>query len=152
MKQPIVFFTILVIYLFVAGCHKDSGTDGSGSSNISFLSYQDYPCGSYGGAAKLNSSDDYLYHYSYDDGVLELDFRFSNTCGCAYEDSVVIEDNQIYLFLNDTASIHAKCICQHRSVFHLRLPENYESIRLELQINPYAHDEYYVCVDTLLDL
>ena len=148
MKQALVFPTILGLYLLLISCHKDSVTNGS-DGDISFLGYQDYPCGSYESKATINSSDDYLYGYSYEDGILELDFRFSNTCGCAYEDSVIIENNQICLFLNDTSNVHYKCICPHRGVFHLEI-DHYKSIRLELQINPYVHDEYYLCMDTLL--
>jgi len=118
---------------------------------ITYEKYSDYPCGLAKSSIILTDEEDYLYNYKYEKGIIEIDLRFLNTCGSAYKDSVNISDNSIYIFLDDTSTIHARCICTHQSLLEFEV-SGYNNLNLMLYINPYAYDEYFLALDTLIQL
>ena len=148
MNKAFAYYPLLILFLIFivfsnCGIDKNQHTD--------FLSFEDFVCGSGNKVAKVSTNNDYLYDWQLDGNKLKLDFRFRPVCGSAYGDSVISGDKTIHIFLADTASIHARCICEHQSIFWFSI-EDVESIGLTLDIKFYASDDYTTCVDTLIIL
>ena len=138
----LILFFLLIVF---SNCEMDNNPPAD------FLSFEDIVCGSASKVAKGSTNNDFLYDWQLDGNKLKLDFRFSPVCGSAYADSVIIGTNTIHIFLDDTSSIHARCICEHLSIFRF-LIDNVDDIQLILDIKFYTSDEYTTCVDTLLQL
>ncbi len=98
---------------------------------------------------KTLQTGNYLYEWEVNNDLLNLDFRFINTCGSIYMDSVLFMQDTISICLTDTARSHARCICEHQCQFEF-LVEGMDHIPLLMEIKFYAQDVYTACVDTLL--
>jgi len=140
---PLLF--LFLIFIVFSNCDIDK------NQHTEFLSFEDFVCGSGNKVANESINDDFLYDWQLEGNKLKLDFRFDAVCNSAYSDDVITENNSIHIFLDDTASVHARCICPHQSIF-LFLIEDVDDIRLILDIKFYASDEFTTCVDTLLKL
>jgi len=148
MNNVFSYYPLLIIsllFLIFSNCEMVNNPPAD------LLSFEDIVCGSASKVAKGSTNNDFLYDWQLDGNKLKLDFRFSPVCGSAYADSVIIETNSIHIFLDDTASIHARCICEHQSIFRF-LIDNVDDIQLILDIKFYTSNEYTTCVDTLLPL
>ena len=143
--------SVLLIFLFYSNCNRDSTSSEEKIDAVSYLNHYEFPCNSPNTEGKSSVRDDYLYGYTFIDDTLEIEFRFDDTCGSMYEDSTTIDDRMIYIALKDTASVHYRCICEHRSRFLFGVGDT-GWIRLILDIKAYAQDEYTTCVDTVLSL
>jgi len=136
------FYFLIIIFIVLLSCQKDQ--------SIEYLSFDDFVCGP-SKLAKELANKDYLYDWDFENGTLMLDFRFSNTCNSAYEESVSIENNTIHIALKDTAKSHARCVCEHKCLFQFKV-EGMDNVRLLLDIKFYTSEEYVSCVDALLQL
>ena len=148
MNKAFAYYPLLILFLIFI-VFSNCGIDKN--QNTDFLSFEDFVCGSGNKVAKVSTNNDYLYDWQLDGNKLKLDFRFNAVCGSAYDNRVMTGNNTIHIFLDDTASIHARCICEHQSVFWFFI-EDIENIGLILDIKFYSSDEYTTCVDTLLQL
>ena len=146
-----VFFICATCLLFFSKCENEITSDDKNEPGIQFISCVDVPCPSPGSIPKIISSSDYLYGYSYKDDILKIEFKFTNTCGSAYEDSTSINGSLIYISLNDTSQWHARCSCLHESTFWYNVV-NTSNINLVLDIKSYTSDNFITCVDTVLKL
>ncbi len=140
---PLLF--LFLLFIVFSNCDIDK------NQHADFLSFEDFVCGSSNKATKVSINDDFLYDWQLDGNKLKLDFRFSPVCGSAYAERVIIGNNTIHIFLDDTASIHARCICEHKSIFRFSI-EDVDNIKLILDIKFYTSDKFITCVDTLLQL
>jgi hypothetical protein len=140
---PLLF--LFLIFIVFSNCNVDK------NQHTAFLSFEDFVCGSNNKVTNPSINDDFLYEWQLEGNNLKLDFRFDNVCLSAYSNEVIAENNSIHIFLDDTASMHARCICQHQSVFWF-LIEDVDDIRLTLDIKFYTSDEFITCADTLLQL
>lgn len=107
------------------------------------------PGSSFRSFEQTETGQDYLYEWSYRNGSLNLDFRFDCTCNAAYEDSLVRGDRILEIFLRDTASFHARCICPHRSLFKVPM-EAMDSLRLIFSLFSLTEELYETRMDTVL--
>ena len=116
---------------------------------IEYIAYNDLGCPI--DLFKTLQNNDYLYDWQLNDDLLSFDFRFSNTCGRAYKDSVSIMQDTISICLTDTSTMHARCICEHQCQFEF-LVEGTDHIQLLMEIGIRVDGEYvyHPCVDTLL--
>ena len=148
MNKSFSYYSLIMLFLIFA-VFSNCGIEKN--QHLCFISFEDFVCGSANKVAEEFTTNDYLYDWQLVGNKLKLDFRFRPVCGSAYGDSVISGDKTIHIFLADTASIHARCICEHQSIFWFSI-EDVESIRLTLDIKFYASDDYTTCVDTLLQL
>jgi len=137
---------LFLIFIVFSNCNIDK------NQHTDFLSFEDFVCGSSNKVADISiNNDDYLYDWQLVGNILNLDFRFDAVCLSAYSSDVIAENDSIHIFLEDTASVHARCICLHKSIFRFSI-EDVPEIRLVLDIKFYAFDEFTTCVDTLLHI
>jgi len=116
-----------------------------------YVNHVQFPCGIPRVVDSTVDSEDFLYdHYLTGDGLF-FDFRFNCVCSSMFQDSVVVQGNNIFIALKDTATVHARCICEHQSVFQFDYMD-YETIHLELWVQFYTQDNYIECVDTTLSI
>ena len=142
------YYPLLILFLIIvafSNCNVDK------NQQTDFLSFEDFICGSDNKVTDSSINDDFLYDWQLVGNVLNLDFRFDTVCLSAYSSDVIAENDSIHIFLEDTASVHARCICPHKSIFRFYI-EDVPEIRLVLDIKFYASDEFTTCVDTLLQL
>ena len=145
MKTISPYYSFLFLLLFFSNCGM--GND----QTLEFLSFEDIVCGSQNKLTKAMATNDYLYEWQYEGNRLNLDFRFRTLCNSAFRDSVIIWDKTIHILLEDTAKWHARCVCEHQSVFLFSI-EDIESIKLMLDIKFAASEDYEACLDTVLIL
>jgi len=150
MKNYLIVLLAIISLLFTT-CQNELISTDDELNSITYVNCIDVPCHSPNTLNKSLSSDDYLHGYSYTNDTLRIDFKFENTCSSAYKDSTSINENNIYISLEDTSRWHARCICSHESYFWYHI-ENIDKINLILDIKFYAQDNFITCVDTLLNL
>ena len=145
--KPGIFFS-LFLFVFMINCTDDVKI--TKTSEIALFEAIHYPCETAKAVDKI-MDEEFLDMHLYQDGMLTLVFKFSNTCGSAYTDSIVTADNMIQIALCDTSTTHYRCICTHRCTYDFELT-NSEPVNINLLIKGYGQDDYTVCLDTLLVL
>ena len=152
MKINFIVFTLCFsTFLLFSNCENEVISVEKKEPIIKYLSCIDIRCPSSNNLGKIVSSDDYLYGYTYDNDTLKIEFKFSNTCASAYNDSTSINGIIVYISLDDTSKVHARCSCIHESTFWYHVVDT-DVINLILDIRPYTKDDFITCVDTLLYL
>lgn len=139
---------LIILVCILSNCDNQQGPlDNQQDLLHEYLSFNDMVCdGLFGKSLQGNY---FLHDWFLNDDILSLDFRFNNTCGSAYQNSVSIMQDTISICLTDTARVHARCVCEHQCQFQFRV-EGLDDIRLLMEIKFYAQDNYISCVDTLL--
>jgi len=149
MKKVTILLLILtgLIISFIISCESNTK---SRNNEILSLNSEQLPCHTVLDEQQQLDNDN-IINYNYENGILELIINFKNTCGSAYSDSLVLYDNEINIFLNDTSCTHYRCICNHQSIYEFDI-NDYSKIDINLYINAYGLDEYSVLCDTTLNL
>jgi hypothetical protein len=148
MKNTHSYYPLLIlffVFIVFSSCKIDK------NQHTDFLSFEDFACYLSNKVTDISNSDDFLYDWQLVGNLLNLDFRFDAVCLSAYSNNVITENNSIHIFLEDTASVHARCTCPHRSIFRFSLGD-VDYIKLILDIKFYGSDDFTTCVDTLLQL
>lgn len=150
MRRLIFSFTTPLLIILVCVLSTCDNEHNQEELLIEYLSYNDVICPP-SSLGKVLQNSDYLHDWHLDNNIIDLDFRFSNTCGRAYKDSVSILQDTVSITLTDTATVHARCICEHQCQFQFGV-EGLDHIRLLLEIGVLTNDgfTYFPCVDTLL--
>jgi hypothetical protein len=143
-------FLLTLISLMILYCDQNTTTQVPDTRDIYYLSFVDVPC--YEGASyRILSQDSILNNWELRGDTLHLDCKWLSNCASAYKDSVSIANRAIAIFLTDTATWHARCMCPHTSMFIFKI-ENTDYINLRLQTRWYVSNEYTTILDTLLNL
>ncbi len=128
---------------------REQNTVASYQSFITYNSFEDFGCTHEVSLGKIN--DDAIMNWEYSNNTLHLEFLFYSLCSAVCEDSVVISENTIQIFLTDTSDYAARCICQLREVFNfIVLAQN--QIRILFHFKAYAADKYFLLIDQTIDL
>jgi len=152
MKYLLTFSVILLVSFYA--CQKDDGITSSAETEWTAVKFIDTRCpeGNFvKELARPSASGHYLNYWSYQDDTLKLHFLFDCTCYSAFQDSTVINDEWLHIFLKDTSSYHARCICSHASELDFYLPDA-KQVGVELNIQFYGGQNYTACLDTLLEI
>ena len=150
MKTILSFSIIATAYVIgtMSGCAKNEPVEGD-SPRIEYLSFENEGCGSSNKLSKAH--DEAVLYLSYANSVLQVDARFTTQCAAMLKDSVFVSGNTINIFLADTSSFHADCICPLKEVFEFRIEEIKEiTILLNYQLS--TGTEYYVLADSTIEL
>ena len=150
MKTIYFYFKIITVITVILsfGCNEKNIIT-SGNTSIEYLSFQSNGCISTNSLAKID--DEAILYWYYLDGNLEIDVSFSTHCSASMKDSVLISNNSINIFLADTSTIGAKCICPHKETFNFRVASNGE-LEIIFSYMPYSKTEYYVLADSTINL
>lgn len=151
MKRLLVVF--LLIFSIIA-CNKNSGIVNSNNSEWKFLKYDAKRCPDEIPPDLAKEQDfvgnpNYLNFWKYQNDTLLLDFYFEVTCFSAFEDSIALESEKISIFLDDTSSVHARCLCNYECQFRFLIPQ-LEQFQLQLNIKFFGSENYESCLDTLI--
>ena len=144
-KILIVFIALIIS--FIISC--ESNTE-SNESTIQSLNHEEFPCHSLDENQYQFDTNNVINH-NFENGILELIISFSNTCGSEYLDSLIINYNEINIFLKDTSSLHYRCICNHQSLYEFDI-EGCDLVDINVFINPFSQNEYSILCDTTLNL
>jgi hypothetical protein len=135
----ILAFTVLTL---IISCNETSLND-SGTQQISYISHKSNGCVSVNKLMKTN--DEAILNYEYSNGNLKIEALFTTQCAADFKDSVMISGNSVNIFLADTASSVAKCLCPFKEEFNFELG-NVKEINVLFCLNN------YVLADTLFKL
>ena len=139
---------IAVFIFYLVGCEKNS-TQTNQDNNFHFLSFMDYGCQKNSDAiAKLEAN--VLDDWNYQDGILELQFRFITYCGATFVDSCAITNERADLYLTNVQEQVTRCVCEFVNVFTLNWPEP-GLVRVVLNYR-FRTPEYHTMMDTVLNL
>lgn len=155
MKKLSWGFILIILVLGFYSCNSDgSVTDPVNNSSFSKVRTQYIPCDdSKFTLPKTNKINDFfeLYYWDYNNGYLDMIFKFNAVCESKFADSVYTEGSTIEIFLSDTSNIHAHCICDEE--FHTSaMIENTSEVHLKFNIKFFTSEKYETVMDTILSL
>ncbi|NOZ60532.1 MAG: hypothetical protein GXO74_02515 [Calditrichaeota bacterium] len=155
MKYLLTFAFLLLVSFY--SCNKNNDVTAPGKNEWSATKFIDSRCPE-GLAGTLSEeftetagSGHYLNYWNYRDDTLKLHLLFDCTCYSAFQDSAVIGDGWLHIFLKDTSGYHARCICSHASELDFFLP-GASQVGMQLNIQFYGSENYAACLDTLLEI
>lgn len=118
MKKDYLFPLTLLLLIAFLQCNQTSEIDLKAQGTVTKISFTDQGCMN---QTKIDSplikTGDALYSWKYENGVLFLDFSFTDICGSLFTDEVSINGSILKIVLTDTANGHARCICDFKESF-----------------------------------
>ena len=153
MKNLIFVFIALVIGFY--SCNSNNSiTDPGNNSSFSKIRTQYIPCDAdqktKSTLNKINNKFE-LFYWDYNNGYLDMIFKFNAVCESKFADSIYTNGSTMEIFLRDTSSIHAHCICDEE--FHTSaMIENTSEVHLKFNIMSFTSDKYNTVLDTVLSI
>jgi hypothetical protein len=119
MKTKTMFLISIIstVSFFVISCNETSLNDST-SQQIAYVSHKSNGCVS---GKLMKTNDEAILNYLYCDGILKLEASFTTQCTADFKDIVSIAGNSVNIFLADTASSIARCICPFKEEFNLEI-------------------------------
>ncbi len=146
----VVLFAILIIF----SCQNDEKVTTPDSEEMALVSFTEFRCPGdlpetlYRESAEIQNND-FLNFWEYENDTLLLKFLFDCTCYSSFKDSTNIEADNLTIFLTDTSSYHARCICSYSCEFRFHVT-NVSEIGLQLNVKFFGSESYETCLDTAL--
>lgn len=143
MKSTSILF-LMVILLSCTGTNNSEVED-----QLSLMTYEDQPCVTTKRSKIVKQN--YLDSWVLNNDTLKLVFKFQNSCGSAYSEYIDISGHDLHITLTDTATQHARCVCEHTSICRVHILEG-SQVGINLDIKFYAQNNYSNCLDTLITI
>jgi len=121
-KITVLNFVLFAVFMLIISCNETSLND-SGSQTMSYLAHKSNGCVS---GKLMKTNDEAILNYEYSNGKLKIEASFTTQCAADFKDSVSIAGNSINIFLADTASSVAKCLCPFKEEFDFEIEDQKE--------------------------
>lgn len=146
------YFFISMIYaipVFLVQCFDRTGINNQDAGNIKYNYFKDSGCINHSGLAKI--TDVPVIKWNYFEGNLDIELQFTTNCVAKLKDSVIVSNGSIDVFLKDTSSVGALCVCPFKEEFNFYIPTP-GRIEVNFNFGHYNVNKYSLIADTVIYL
>lgn len=150
MKTPLIIFQVLIIAAIISfnSCNEED-LISSNNNSIQFISFQSNGCVSANSLLKVN--DEPILNWEYFRGSLTLELIFQTLCSASFNDSIVINNQVINIFLTDIYKSASHCVCQQEEIFKFKVESN-QTLTVCCYFKTYLQQDYHFLIERVIDL
>ena len=148
MSLIIIHALITVVIILFSSCNEENFIS-SNNNSIQFVSFQSNGCVSSNELLKV--SDEPSLNQEYLNGNLTLKLIFQTLCSASLNDSIVINNQAINIFLTDTDKSASHCVCQQEEIFKFKVESN-QTLTICCYFKSYTQQDYHFLIERVIDL